>query len=167
MPPALRGRRTAPHFSISGIPMFAQQLLVIAEDGVADTAATQFALDVGLDARGSAMLRTYTAARVTAIRDLASAMPEPDDEIELYRTLAAYWLELRFEWQRNNEVMNYQTVLRGTAEPRVIAEGSVGSFLLSRIETLLDPAHLELLSRYAVELLANERASAQLTEGVS
>jgi len=147
--------------------MFAQQLLVIAEDGVADSAATQFALDVGLDARGTAMLRSYATARVAAIHDLAAAMPEAEDEIELYRTLAAYWLELRFEWQRNNEVMNYQTVLRGSAEPRVIAEGSVGSFMLSRIETLLDPAHLELLAQYALELLANERAAAQLKEGVA
>jgi len=147
--------------------MFAQQLLLIAEDGVADTAAMQFALDVGLDAPGTAMLRAYTVARVAAIRDLAAAMPEADDEIELYRTLAAFWLELRFEWQRNNEVMNYQTVLRGSSEPRVVAEGSVGSFMLSRFETLLDPAHLDLLARYALELLANERASAQLTEGVS
>lgn len=147
--------------------MFAQQLHVIAEDGVAESAAMQFALDVGLDARGSAMLRNYTAARVAAIRDLASAMPEPDDEVELYRTLAAYWLELRFEWQRNNDVMNYQTVLRGTAEPRVTAEGSVGSFLLSRIETLLDPAHLDLLSHFAVELLASECAAARIKEGVS
>jgi len=147
--------------------MLAQQLLVIAEDGVADSAAMQFALDVGLDARGTTMLRAYAVARVTAIHDLAAAMPEAEDEIELYRTLAAYWLELRFEWQRNNEVMNYQTVLRGSAEPRVIAEGSVGSFMLSRIETLLDPAHLELLAQYALELLANERASAQLKEGVA
>ena len=147
--------------------MFAQQLLVIAEDGVTDAAASQVALDVGLDPQDTALLRTYSVARVAAIRDLANAMPEPDDEIELYRTLAAFWLELRFEWQRNNEVMNYQTVLRGTAEPRVIAEGSVGSFMLSRIETLLDPSHLDMLARYALELLANERASAQLQEGVS
>jgi len=147
--------------------MFAQQLLVIAEDGVTDAAASQVALDVGLDPQDTALLRTYSVARVAAIRDLANAMSKPDDEIELYRTLAAFWLELRFEWQRNNEVMNYQTVLRGTAEPRVIAEGSVGSFMLSRIETLLDPAHLDMLARYAVELLANERAAAQLQEGVS
>jgi len=147
--------------------MFAQQLLVIAEDGVTDAAASQVALDVGLDPQDTALLRTYSVARVAAIRDLATAMPEPDDEIELYRTLAAFWLELRFEWQRNNEVMNYQTVLRGSAEPRVIAEGSVGSFVLSRIETLLDPSHLDMLARYALELLANERAAAQLQEGVS
>jgi len=147
--------------------MFAQQLLVIAEDGVTDAAASQVALDVGLDPQDTALLRTYSVARVAAIRDLANAMSEPDDEIELYRTLAAFWLELRFEWQRNNEVMNYQTVLRGTAEPRVIAEGSVGSFMLSRIETLLDPAHLDMLARYALELLASERAAAQLQEGVS
>jgi hypothetical protein len=147
--------------------MFAGQLLIITEDGVTHVAAGQCALDVGLDAHDTAMLRDYAAARMAAIRDLATAMSEPDDEIELYRTLAAFWLELRFEWQRNNEIMNYQTVLRGAAEPRVVAEGAVGSFVLARIETLLDPSHLELLTRYALELLENERASALLTDGVS
>ncbi len=147
--------------------MFAERLLVIAEDGVTSDAAHEVAASVGLDVRDTALLRDYAAARVAAIRDLATAMPEPDDEIELYRTLAAFWLEMRFEWQRNNEVMNYQTVLRGTAEPRVTAEGAVGSFVLARLETLLDAAHLELLSRYALELLSTERVSAQLKEVVS
>lgn len=144
--------------------MFAEQLLLIAQDSVTDIAAVGFASDVGLESDDTRLLRDYTGARVSAMRDLASAMGDADDEIELYRTLAAFWLELRFEWQRNNEVMNYQTVLRGAADPRVIAEGSVGSFLLSRIETLLDPSHLEMLGRYAQELLANERHSVALKE---
>jgi hypothetical protein len=133
--------------------MFVDRLLVIADDSVIQPAIDALLRDVDLDAATEAIVREYATGRLTAIRALADAMPEAEDEIELYRTVAAYWLELRFEWQRNNETMNYQTVLKGHPDPRVTAEGAIGSYMLSRLEECLDPSHLELLARYALTLL--------------
>lgn len=133
--------------------MFVERLRVVADDTVIHPAVDALLRDVPLDAGTEATVREYAQGRVTAIRDLADAMPEADDEVELYRTVAAYWLELRFEWQRNNETMNYQTVMRGRPDPRVMAEGAIGSFMLSRLEVCLDPSHLDLLARYALSLL--------------
>ena len=137
--------------------MFAERLLVIADEAAIHDAVSGFLRDVALDPVAATIVRDYALSRVAAIRDLAAAMPEADDEIELYRTAAAFWLELRFEWQRNNEIMNYQTVLRGHADPRVVVEGAIGSFMLSRLEVCLDASHLDMLTRYAIELLSDVR----------
>ena len=133
--------------------MFVERLLVVADDAVVLPAVDRLLCEVALDPATEATVRDYAAGRVTAVRELAQAMPEADDEVELYRTVAAYWLELRFEWQRNNEIMNYQTVRRGHADPRVVAEGAIGSFMLARVEECLDVTHQELLTRYALSLL--------------
>jgi hypothetical protein len=106
------------------------------------------------DAAARAELVDYAQARLAGIRALAASLDDPDDQLELYRTMAAFWLELRFEWQRHNEVMNYQVAHRGHADARIVATASIGSAILGRIETLLDQSHLQLLTSYALELLA-------------
>lgn len=87
------------------------------------------------------------------INALAQAMYEGEDEPELYRSLAALWLELRFEWQRHNLVANYETIRSGTCPPLVLVRASASSYILQRIETLLAREHLDRLGDSAVDLL--------------
>jgi hypothetical protein len=134
--------------------MFVDRLLNVVDPVAIEPAVEDLLRDLTLDPAATAAVRDYARSRVAAIHDLAQAMPEADDEIELYRTVAACWLELRFEWQRNNEIMNYQTVNRGHPDPRVVAEAAIGSFMLSRLERCLEASHLELLAHYAQALLS-------------
>ena len=147
--------------------MFVERLLGVADDTVIQPAVDSLLREVALDPATEATVRDYALGRVTAVRELAQAMPEADDEVELYRTVAAYWLELRFEWQRNNEIMNYQTVMRGHADPRVVAEGAIGSFMLARVEECLDVSHQELLTRYALSLLSEMHVPSRVQEGAT
>jgi hypothetical protein len=48
-----------------------------------------------------------------------------------------------------------------------MAEGSIGSFVLSRIEVMLSPAHLELLARYALDLLSSVTVDKHRKENVA
>jgi hypothetical protein len=134
--------------------MFVDRLLEVVDAKVIEPAIEGLLHDLTVDPATAAIVRDYARSRVAAMHDLAQAMPEADDEIELYRTVAAGWLELRFEWQRNNEIMNYQTVLRGHPDARVVAEGAIGSYMLSRLESCLEARHLELLAHYAQALLS-------------
>lgn len=84
---------------------------------------------------------------------LADAMYEAEDESELYRSLAALWLELRFEWQRHNLVANYETIRAGNCPPMILVRASATSYVLQRLETLLTREHLDRLSDSAVDLL--------------
>jgi hypothetical protein len=147
--------------------MFVEKLRVVADDAVILPAFDGLLRDVGLDAATEKIVRDYAHGRLTSIRSLADAMPETDDEVELYRTAAAYWLELRFEWQRNNETMNYQTVVKGQPDPRVMAEGAIGSYMLSRLEECLDPSHLEMLARYALSLLQDMHVPSRSAESAA
>lgn len=87
------------------------------------------------------------------IGSLADAMSDPADEGELYRSLAALWLELRFQWQRHNLVANYDTMLKGSCAPIVLVRASAASYMLDRIESLLATEHRERLGDSAVEML--------------
>jgi hypothetical protein len=97
-------------------------------------------------------LRLYAEERSSAIQTLAQALGQPEDEPELYPTIAALWLELRFDWQRHNEVMNYAAA-RMMPLLRVAGCGAVSSAILTRLEALLLPRHLDELAGHAIRLL--------------
>lgn len=109
-----------------------------------------------------AELRAYAASRLADIRDLAAHLDSPEDGADLYRTMAALWMELRFEWQRHNDVIGYQIARTGVAEPRAIGYGTVSSLILERIEQLIAPADLEVLAKYALDLLMQAQPGAVL-----
>ena len=92
----------------------------------------------------------YTAAQ---IRHLADAMNAPEDEEELYSGLAALWLELRLQWQRHNDVANYDLMRHGEAKSIDLVRGSMTSYLFERIESLLSPNHLDRLNEKALTLI--------------
>ncbi len=87
------------------------------------------------------------------LRSFATAMCAPEDEQELYRSLAIVWLELRFEWQRHNLVANFDTSRTGSTEIAVLVRASAATYLLQRIEVLLEREQLECLAATATEII--------------
>ncbi len=87
------------------------------------------------------------------LQALGQSLADPEDEADLYRSLAAMWLELRFAWQRHNLVANYDTIRTGTCAPIVLVRASVASYILQRIESLLSTDHRDRLGDTAVQLL--------------
>jgi hypothetical protein len=98
-------------------------------------------------------LRTYLESKIAAVRELAGALGEPEDEAELYRSVAFLWLELKFEWVRFNQVMQYQTVRDGQASPLVFAKGSACADVLAKAEAVLSPRDVSTLTDISAEPL--------------
>lgn len=92
------------------------------------------------------------------LRSFATAMCGPADESELYRSVAIVWLELRFEWQRHNLVANYDTSRTGSTELAVLVRASAATYLLQRIEVLLEREQLEQLVATATEIIDTLRS---------
>jgi hypothetical protein len=139
----------------------AARLLLIADAEDLTRQARAAAAAAGISQQDSATLVLVALDRTKAIQDLAQALSEADDEPDLYRAIASFWLQLRCEWQRHNDVMSYGDVI-GIPAPLLGAEGWVGSYLLERFETLLLPKHVELLSHYSFEMLddiANDQSA--------
>lgn len=150
------------------MPTLAEQLLLVADLDAVQLAILSITDEVVLvDAERDDVIAT-SLSLCTQITWLANAMSDPEDETELYRSLAALWLELRFQWQRHNLVANYDTMLKGGCAPIVLARASSASYMLNRIESLLVQEHREKLGDSAVEMLDRLREdvghSATLTE---
>ncbi len=135
------------------MPTLAEQLSLVADPAAVQVAVHSITDEVAVsDAERDDVLATARSL-CTQISSLASAMSDPEDENELYRSLAALWLELRFQWQRHNLVANYDTMLKGSCAPIVLARASSASYMLNRIESLLVEEHREKLGDSAVEML--------------
>ncbi|MBC7542732.1 MAG: chemotaxis protein CheW [Candidatus Sericytochromatia bacterium] len=89
-----------------------------------------------------AQVSEYMARKVADVILVARTL---DDEQELARTVAYIWCELKCEWVRYNQVMQYQLANTGEADPAIWLKGSVASGLLAALEPLLPPAQLEAL----------------------
>ncbi len=101
----------------------------------------------------------YVRRRRDGVVALAAALPAPEDEPELIRLLAAAWLELRCEWERYNNVSNYQLFHSGRdAEPEVMAAAATVSGMLVWIEEVVPASAVELMSAATLDLLDRVRA---------
>lgn len=98
-------------------------------------------------------MRAYTEHKIASLHEVLEAMGHPDDAEELYRMLALHWLELKFEWTRYNNVMNYQVMLRGQADPTIFAKGGICSGILAVVEGVLAPDDVEQLVNLSAEPL--------------
>jgi len=108
---------------------------------------------VGVSPDDIPRLTAYASRRRGAILDVCRALGAEGDEDDFYRTLAAIWLELRFEWQRHNLVSNYGVVRHGCSAPIALALASASSSLMAQVESLLDEASLERLREFAAQLI--------------
>lgn len=145
------------------MPTLAEQLLVVASPDTVAESVRSITDEVALPPAEAEEVQRNAHALALQIQDLAEAMSAPEDETELYRSLAALWLELRFQWQRHNLVANYDTMLKGGCAPIVLARASAASYLLYRIESLLAEEHREKLGDSAVEMLDRLREDVERT----
>lgn len=100
---------------------------------------------VPLDAVVVEGIRASALQKVLGIQALARALSSPEDLEQLYKSLAALWLELRFEWERHNTVSNFTLALSGEVDAPTMVKGATASMLLGWLETLLDPHDTEQL----------------------
>jgi hypothetical protein len=100
-------------------------------------------------------LLRYSTDKGDLVAELVDALEDPEDEEELYRTVTDLWLELKFEWARYNQVMQYQLARKGEAQTKVIARGSVCSNIIRELEELLRPRDIASLTKFVASPLAD------------
>ncbi len=109
------------------------------------------------DEEQAEQLRMYINMKVQTVLALATALASPEDADELYKSLASLWLELRFEWQRHNNVANFGLAVTGVADPAVLTAAAAISGMLTWLEELLGPDDIECLVTKALGLLDDLR----------
>lgn len=120
-----------------------------------DTQAFLSAVNIDEDARAMVQHESYSTG--LQIRTLADAMCDPEDAEELYGALASLWLELRLQWQRHNDVANYDLMRHGDAKPIDLVRGSISSYYFQRIESLLQPEQIQCLNTKALSIIDSLR----------
>ncbi|QIQ86708.1 chemotaxis protein CheW [Erythrobacter sp.] len=71
--------------------------------------------------------------------DICTAMEDltfEGDESEAEKHIPLTWLALRYEWSRCNDQMQYQTIIKGQADTRTMAHGSMLSKIAEKLEGL-------------------------------
>jgi len=136
----------------------AKQLLAVTDAYDVATALRELSGAVSLRETERAGIEDDALRLCAELRVFANAMRSEDDEVELYRSLAIVWLELRFEWQRHNLVANYDSKHTGATDIAVLVRASAAAYLLQRIEVLLERPQLEQLVATAMETIENLRA---------
>ncbi|MEO1233400.1 MAG: hypothetical protein AAFZ18_31345 [Myxococcota bacterium] len=112
-----------------------------------------------------ARLETYMREKVTGIHDLADALSQAEDREDLYRTLAHFWIELRVEWDRYNNVMNFQLMSSGEQDPLVVAKGTACSEILTWLEDVMAEEDLSAMADFCSEPLDRIRAEVERISG--
>lgn len=95
----------------------------------------------------------YGQAKIDDLRQMVLTLGDEEDEQELYNSLAIYWLELKSEWTRYNQIMNYRMFRTGSADPVLVARGGICSGLIARFEVFLTPGDLALLTEVSAQPL--------------
>ena len=134
-----------------------QRLLRIADSNTVatDTRALMSSVKISDESRTIVLHEAQYLA--DQIRSLADAMSQPDDVEELYGALASLWLELRLQWQRHNDVVNYDLMRHGEHKPVDFVRGSLSSYFFGRIESVLKPDQVQRLSEKALSIIEGLR----------
>jgi|GEM_PF-1251445 len=101
------------------------------------------------------------------LRSIASSLRDviyEGDTTEATSMLPWLWMEMRFEWMRYNMQMQYQTMLRGTAEPALMARGAALSYLLEMIELHLDSESAYVVAKIAADPSGVARGNIERTD---
>jgi len=134
-----------------------QRLSSIADAATVSTDTDAFLAAVDIAEQARTMVQHEAHSTAIQIRTLADAMCDPEDAEELYGALASLWLELRLQWQRHNDVANYDLMRHGEAKPIDLVRGSVSSYYFQRIETLLQPDQIQRLNNKALSIIDSLR----------
>lgn len=85
---------------------------------------------------------SFYEATIESIASSLSDLCLDDDDSEAHASLPSLWLELRLEWNRYNNQMQYQTFSLGEAKPYLMAKGASLSYVLGVIETFINSEDL-------------------------
>lgn len=110
-----------------------------------------------------AIVDTYFTFKVKSLIESAQDVCLEDDESELQRLLSHIWIEYRMEWIRYNTQMQYQTVVRGIAEPELCARGAALSYLIGIIESFLSNEEVYWCTKLAAEPIEYLRSRSVMT----
>ena len=125
----------------------------------------QMIKDLGcLSDEDSRALEVAMQARVLGIAESLRDVCIEDDTTEALAMIPSIWLELRFEWMRYNMQMQYQTLLRGTADPLLMARGAALSYLLGEVEFHLDAEAAFIVNKIAADPTAAARGAIDRTD---
>ena len=86
------------------------------------------------------------------------------DESEIEVLLPSAWLAWRLEWARYNAQMQYQAMLKGAADPELMAKGGALSYFVGQIEKFLDSETIYWLYKIAADPIPAARQRARLNE---
>jgi hypothetical protein len=134
-----------------------QRLLRIADSNTVATDTRAFLSNVKIFDESRTIVLHEAQYMADQIRSLADAMSQPEDVEELYGALAALWLELRLQWQRHNDVVNYDLMRHGEAKPIEFVRVSLSSYYFQRIESVLQPDQVQRLSDKALSIIEGLR----------
>jgi len=137
---------------------------------VLDSADVRKRIQVMIDELGGVSESEATGLRISMdqrMHGIASSLRDvcyEDDMSEAVATLPWIWLELRFEWMRYNLQMQYQTMLRGTAEPALMARGAALSHVLELVELHLDADAAFVVTKIAADPKATAHGAIERTD---
>lgn len=131
----------------------AEQLHLIADVSIITKDCTAFLDAVELTTSDRSVAISELMATSAQINELATAMESPEDAEELYRCLSTWWLELRLQWHRHNDVSNYELFRLGAASPIALVRGSISSYIIDRFESILSREQLDKLNESAVAVI--------------
>lgn len=106
----------------------------------------------------AAIVRADARAKLQGLRELATVLDAADDEDQLYRTVASFWLEQRCEWYRYNTLMNYVLATGGDDAPQMAVQAAVSSAMMAWLEEVVPAGAFEPIGAAAQELLEQLRA---------
>ena len=134
-----------------------QRLSGIADADAVSADTNAFLAVVNISEQDRTIVQQEAHSTANQIRTLGNAMCDPEDADELYGALASLWLELRLQWQRHNDVANYDLMRHGEAKPIDLVRGSVSAYHFQRIESVLQPNQIQFLNKKALSIMESLR----------
>lgn len=99
-------------------------------------------------------MENYIINIVQSLEDLTI----DDDESEALASLPTIWLEMRLEWNRYNNQMQYQVIVKGKSNPVLMAKGAILSYMIGIVEKNLhheDVYWIQKLASGALDAIRN------------
>ncbi len=95
-----------------------------------------------LTAEQKGEIREFYDARVAGLAESLTDLTMDGDDSEALAALPSIWLEMRLEWNRYNNQMQYQTFNRGQADPYLMAMGACLSYIIGVVENFINSEDL-------------------------
>lgn len=96
-------------------------------------------------------LDTYFHQKVEGLLECLTDVTVDGDDTEVRRLLSHIWIEFRMEWIRYNTQMQYQAMMKGEAQPLLMARGGALSYLIGLLEEFIPKDELYWVTKLAAD----------------